>query len=217
MGPTGSPPVVRVKICGITSLADAAAAVQAGADALGFVFAESPRRVPAERAREIISELPPYVTPVGVFVDETPEVVRWTATETGLGVVQLHGSEGPEVVAALAPLACIKAFRIGSRGDLEAMARYQVQGYLADAFVAGQPGGTGRTIDWRLFEGFRPPGPLILSGGLRPENVAEAVRRVRPYAVDVSSGVEAEPGRKDHERMRLFIQRVRSALGGTEQ
>jgi len=208
--------VVRVKICGITSLADAVAAAQAGADALGFVFAESPRRVSVEVAREVISELPPYVTAVGVFVDESPEVVRRTATETGLGAVQLHGSEGPEVVAALAPLACIKAFRVRSRGDLEAMARYQVQGYLADAFVAGRPGGTGKTIDWRLFEGFRPPGPLILSGGLRPENVAEAVRRVRPYAVDVSSGVEAEPGCKDHERMRLFIQRARSALGGTE-
>ena len=209
--------MLRVKICGITGAPDAVAAVQAGADALGFVFADSPRRVSAERAREIVSQLPPYVTPVGVFVDESPEAVRRTATETGLGAVQLHGSEGPEVVAALAPLACIKAFRIRSRGDLDAMARYQVQGYLVDAFVPGQPGGTGRTIDWRLFEGFRPPGPLILSGGLTPENVAEAVRRVRPYAVDVSSGVEAEPGRKDHERVRLFIQRARAALGATEQ
>jgi len=208
--------VVRVKICGITNLPDGLAAAEAGADALGFVFAESPRRVSVEVAREIIGRLPPYVTAVGVFVDESLQEVRRTAAEAALGAVQLHGSEGPEVVRALAPLGCIKAFRVRSRGDLEAMARYRAQGYLVDAFVPGQAGGTGRTIDWSMFAGFEPPGPLILSGGLMPENVAEAVRIVRPYAVDVSSGVEAEPGRKDPERVRSFIQRAREALGETE-
>ena len=205
--------VVRVKICGITNLADALVAARAGADALGFVFAESPRRVRAEEARDIISQLPPYV---GVFVDEGVEVVRRTVADTGLGAVQLHGSEGPEVAASLPPLACLKAFRIRSRVDLEALARYRVQGYLVDAFVPGRTGGTGKTIDWDLLADFQAPGPLILSGGLTPENVAEAVRRVRPYAVDVSSGVEAEPGRKDPERVRLFIQRARSALDEIE-
>jgi phosphoribosylanthranilate isomerase len=114
------------------------------------------------------------------------------------------------VAAALAPTPCIKAFRVRSREDLPALGRYQVQGYLLDAFVAGRPGGTGARFDWGILEGFEAPGPLILSGGLTPENVAEAVRRVRPYAVDVSSGVEAEPGRKDHALLKRFIEEALS-------
>ncbi len=204
---------MRVKVCGITNANDALAAAEAGADALGFVFAESPRRVSVEVARAVIAELPPYVTPVGVFVDESPETVLRVVAEAGLGAVQLHGEEPPEVVAELVPIACIKGFRVRGPGDLKGMVRYRVQGYLVDAFVPGQAGGTGKTVDWTWFDGFEPPGPLILSGGLTPENVGEAVRRVRPYAVDVSSGVECEPGRKDHERVRLFVERAREALG----
>lgn len=203
--------MLRVKICGITNLEDALAAVEAGADALGFVFAESPRRVSPETAAEVIGRLPAFVLAVGVFVDEAPERVRRIAREVGLAAVQLHGSEPPEAAQALAPLACIKAFRIRSRNDLEDLARYRVRGYLVDTYVAGRPGGTGERLDWDMLEGFRPPGPLILAGGLTPENVAEAVRRVRPYAVDVSSGVEAAPGRKDHTLMKRFIQEARRA------
>jgi len=202
--------VVRVKICGLTNVEDARVAVRAGADALGLIFAESPRRVTVEQARDIIREVSPYITTVGVFVDEPTEVIRQVVAETGLTAVQLHGSEHPDVVAELAPIACVKAFRIRDRADLEAMARYRVQGYMVDAFVPGLAGGTGKTVDWGLLEGFQAPGPLILSGGLNPENVVEAVERVRPYAVDVASGVEAEPGRKDHGRVREFIARVRS-------
>jgi phosphoribosylanthranilate isomerase len=203
--------VVRVKICGITNLEDALAAVEAGADALGFVFAESPRRVAPATARGIVAELPPYVTAVGVFVDAAVAEVREVVAEVGLAVAQLHGAEQPEVVATLAPTPCIKAFRVRRREDLAALSRYRVQGYLVDAFVPGRPGGTGVRFDWDLLEGFAAPGPLILSGGLTPENVAEAVRRVRPYAVDVSSGVEAEAGRKDHALIRRFIEEALSS------
>jgi phosphoribosylanthranilate isomerase len=137
--------------------------------------------------------------------------VREVVAEVGLAAVQLHGGEAPEVVAALAPIPCIKAFRVRSRQDLRALSRYRVQGYLVDAFVAGRAGGTGVRLDWDLLHGFEAPGPLILSGGLTPGNVAEAVRRVRPYAVDVASGVEAEPGRKDHALLRRFIEEALSA------
>jgi phosphoribosylanthranilate isomerase len=203
--------VLRIKICGITNLGDALAAVGAGADALGFVFAESPRRVTVEAARGIVAGLPPYVTPVGVFVDAGVAEVRRVVAQVGLAAVQLHGAEEPEVVAALAPTPCLKAFRVRRREDLQALSRYRAQGYLLDACVPGRPGGTGVRFDWRVLEGFAAPGPLILSGGLTPQNVAEAVRLVRPYAVDVSSGVEAEPGRKDHALMRRFIEEARSA------
>ena len=203
--------VLRIKICGITNLGDALAAVEAGADALGFVFAESPRRVAPAAARGIVAGLPPYVTPVGVFVDAGVAEVQRVVAEVGLAAVQLHGVEQPEVMAALAPTPCIKAFRVRRREDLAALGRYRVQGYLVDAFVPGRPGGTGVRFDWGWLAGFAAPGPLILSGGLTVENVAEAVRLVRPYAVDVSSGVEAEPGRKDHALMRRFIEEALSA------
>jgi phosphoribosylanthranilate isomerase len=145
--------VLRIKICGTTNLRDALAAVEAGADALGFVFAESPRRVTVEAARGIVAGLPPYVTPVGVFVDEAVAEVRRVVAEVGLAAVQLHGAEEPEVVAALAPTPCIKAFRVRSREDLRALGRYRVQGYLLDAFVPGRAGGTGVRFDWRVLEG----------------------------------------------------------------
>ena len=203
--------MLRLKICGITSLEDALAAAEAGADAVGFVFADSPRRVSPETAARIVAGLPAFVTPVGVFVDEAPERVLRIARETGLAAVQLHGDEPPEAIEALAPLACIKAFRIRSRGDLERLAGYRARGYLVDTYVADRPGGTGEKMDWDMLAGFQPPGPLILAGGLTAENVAEAVRRVRPYAVDVSGGVEAEPGRKDHALVKRFIQQARWA------
>jgi len=214
---------VRAKICGITRPEWACAAADAGADAIGLVFAESPRRVTAKQAAEIVRALPPWVTPVGVFVDETAETIRQVAAAVGLGAVQLHGDEPPEILGELAPLKTIKVFRIGSDADLaaarawrDAAARLGVgpDAYMADARVAGGPkGGTGRPADWasaaRLAdEGFRP---LILAGGLAPENVAEAIRAVRPWGVDGSSALESEPGCKDMDRVRAFIRKVQSS------
>ncbi|HUW84955.1 MAG TPA: phosphoribosylanthranilate isomerase [Phycisphaerae bacterium] len=212
---------MRVKICGITSGQDAALAVQAGADAIGIMFAPSPRKVDRNAADRIVSVLPPFVVAVGVFVDAPLEWVREMATGLHLGAVQLSGDEPLEYVAALAPLRVIKAVRVVGPESLEApssWARGERPANLAaihlDTGVAGQHGGTGRSFDWSLAADLRRSGgaalPMILAGGLRPENVAEAVRVVRPYAVDVSSGVEAEPGRKDPEKVRRFVAEARS-------
>jgi phosphoribosylanthranilate isomerase len=212
---------VRVKICGIARPGWALAAAEAGADAVGLVFAEGPRRVTPEVAAEIVRALPPWVTPVGVFVDEPPERVLAVARAVGLGAVQLHGDEPPEAMAALGTMKVIKAVRIGSPGDLAAARAWRERAralgrppdaYLVDALVPGGPrGGTGRLADWSSArqlaeEGFRP---LVLAGGLGPENVAEAVRTVRPWGVDGSSGLESAPGVKDPARMRAFVEAVR--------
>ncbi len=203
---------VRVKICGITSQADAQAAVQAGADALGFMFYEkSPRFLTAAAAAEIIATLPPFVARVGVFVDPTEERVGHTAMACNLSTIQLHGEESPEFCARLA-LPVIKAFRILDAASLKPLAAYRTAGWLLDSYVAGQPGGTGRHFNWDLALQAKQSGrPIILAGGLTPENVAEAVRRVQPFAVDVSSGVESAPGRKDAALTRAFVVAVRDA------
>lgn len=207
----------RVKVCGITRVEDALVAVEAGADALGFIFAESPRRVSVAQAGEIVSQIPPLVTPIGVFVDEPPEVVAEVARAAGLRAVQLHGGESPECARALrslAPVWVVKAFRVRGESALAEIGRYRecCDAVLLDAFVPGSAGGTGKVFDWSLAERAVACGvPLFLAGGLHPGNVAEAVRRVRPYAVDVSSGVEAGPGVKDHERLRAFLGAVRDA------
>ena len=214
---------IRVKICGITQPEWARVAAEAGADAVGLVFAESPRRVTPTEAAGIVDALPPWVSPVGVFVDADPAVVRDVAAEVGLAVVQLHGDEPPEVLGQLGRLKVIKALGIASDDDLQAARQWHRQAerlgrvpdaYLVDARVAGGPkGGTGRPADWALAarmvqEGF---GPLILAGGLGPGNVAEAVRVVRPWGVDGASGTEAEPGRKDPDKIRAFIDAARAA------
>ncbi|MBW1723345.1 MAG: phosphoribosylanthranilate isomerase [Deltaproteobacteria bacterium] len=198
---------VRVKICGITSIEDALDAVSLGADALGFVFAPSPRRVRVASAREIIRRLPPFVQTVGVFVDENVDRIREIMMECGLDLVQLHGDEPPEVCKALGPRA-VKGFRIKDRGSLRSLAAYKdhVRGYLLDAFSERRKGGTGKTFDWGLALEAKALGvPLILAGGLDSSNVMEAVERVRPWAVDVSSGVEERPGKKNRKRMEKFI------------
>lgn len=201
---------VRVKICGITNLEAARVAVDAGADAVGFVFASSRRRVGPETARQIIGALPPFVTPVGVFVDAPLAEVKEIAAFCNLGAVQLHGAEPPEYCAALkaAGFRVIKAFRIKEAKDLEAIVNYPVHAVLLDTFVPGIAGGTGQVFDWGLLAGKVFQVPVVLAGGLTPENVAAAVRQVRPYAVDVSSGVETG-GRKDPAKIRLFIQRAK--------
>lgn len=207
----------RVKVCGITCVEDARLAADAGADAVGFVFAPSPRRVPIEAAAEAAGALPPWVSSVGVFVDEEPAAVADIVRRAGLTDVQLHGSESPDYVRALrsiCPVRVIKAFRVGDAGAIQQMAPYQgiCSAFLLDAYVPGTAGGTGRTFDWGLAVAAKELGtPLVLAGGLTPENVPEAVRRVRPFAVDTSSGVEAAPGRKDPRRVRAFIWAVQAA------
>jgi phosphoribosylanthranilate isomerase len=214
---------IRVKICGIARPEWAVAAAEAGADAIGLVFAESPRRVTAAQAARIVGALPPWVAAVGVFVDASAEEILAMAAEAGLAAAQLHGDEPPEIVGRLGRLKAIKAFRVGSGADLEAARAWKTKSerlgrpadaYLVDARVAGGPkGGTGRTADWGLaarmnLEGFRP---LVLAGGLGPENVAEAVAAVRPWGVDGSTGLESAPGEKSPEKIRAFAEAVRKA------
>ncbi len=198
----------RIKICGITNLDDALWAVEAGADALGFVFyPESPRRIDAESARAIVRRLPPFVTGVGVFVDEKIETVREIVRYCHLDLCQLHGDESPEF-CEWCERPVIKAFRVRDRAFLEGMKRYDVSGFLLDAWQPDRFGGTGKAADWSLAKEGAGKGRVILAGGLTPENVGDAVARVRPYGVDVSSGVEASPGRKDREKVRRFVAAV---------
>ncbi len=202
--------MTRVKICGITNLEDARAAVEFGADALGFVFAESPRRVNPGSAAEIIRSLPPFLTCVGLFVDEAPELVGKVARECRLNALQFHGEESPEYCRQFT-LRKIKAFRIRDENSLKVISLYQMDAYLLDACVEGMAGGTGERFNWDLAARAKESGrTIILAGGLRPDNVAEAIGKVRPYGVDVSTGVESEPGKKDHEKMKEFIRIVKS-------
>lgn len=194
----------RVKICGVTRLEDALQAARLGADALGFNFWPGSKRFLAPAAaRAVVDQLPPFVTPVGVFVDQTEEEIRRAAEESGVRVVQLHGDEPPELCARL-PFPVVKAVRVGGILPLDALAAYPVAAFLLDAPSAGY-GGSGAAFDWSLAEGVADLAPVILAGGLEPENVAAAVRLVRPYAVDVASGVESAPGVKDVSKMVRFI------------
>jgi phosphoribosylanthranilate isomerase len=204
--------MVTIKICGITNMNDASAAVDAGADALGFVFyRESARAVSRKTAAAIIARLPKNIMPVGVFVDEDLDLVRETMTECGLRIAQLHGAESADYCATLGR-SVIKAIRVRDSSDLEAMADYAVGAFLLDAFVPGVPGGTGTCVDWRLVSPINKRYRIILAGGLTAENVGEAIRRLRPQAVDVSSGVELSPGRKDHAKLTAFVAAARQAF-----
>ncbi len=194
-----------MKICGITNLEDALFAAEAGADALGFIFyAQSPRYIAPDRAREIILRLPPFVATVGVFVNEELDRVKEIMAHCHLDYAQLHGDEPPEQVAALAPRT-IKAMRVRSAAGVERLSDYRAAAYLLDAYHPTKLGGTGETWDWELAAAAKRYGPVILAGGLTPDNVAAAIERVQPYAVDVSSGVEAAPGIKDHQKVQRFI------------
>ncbi|MBT0663198.1 phosphoribosylanthranilate isomerase [Geobacter pelophilus] len=201
--------MVKVKICGITNHEDALAAIDAGADSLGFVFHEkSPRNVSPQRAAAIIAKLPPFVQTVGLFVDADVERVNWVADFCGLDLVQLHGDEDPDYCPEIRRR-IIKAFRVKDAATLKTLARYQVAGYLLDAWSPSAHGGTGTSFDWSLARELAGNRPIILAGGLTPENVRDALDIVRPYAVDVSSGVEAAPGRKDPDKIRAFIRAVK--------
>ncbi len=204
---------IRIKICGITNAQDAEAAVAAGADALGFVFyAQSPRCIEPAVAKRIIAQLPPFILSVGVFVNQDQETIRNIYNECGLAFAQLHGDETPAFCESLGrPI--LRALRLRDRGSLLALAEYKgrigVRGFVVDAFSAEAYGGTGQTVDWSLAREVAKAAPILLAGGLTPGNVQEAVRQVQPYGVDVSSGVEERPGKKDHEKIRAFTRAIR--------
>lgn len=199
-----------VKICGITSLEDAQHAVQCGADAIGFIFyEESPRFISHRRAADIAKSLPEHISKIGVFVNADRKFVLDIVRHVNLSAVQLLGNDGPDDLVNF-ETSVIKVFRVGRNFDVEVMRNYIVDAFLLDAFKEGSLGGTGKAFDWNVAVKAKEYGRIILSGGLTPENVEDAVRFVRPYGVDVSSGVEASPGKKDPAKVREFIMRAKS-------
>ncbi len=205
--------MVHVKICGIRRAEDAEAAVEAGATALGFNFWKgTPRYISPRQAAGIVSKVPRGIWTVAVFVDEIPERVLEIAAETGVTVLQFHGSESPEYLDRLESFVKIKAVKVGSNFQPEQIRSYRsASAFLLDGFVAGMHGGTGKTFDWSQAQKAKAFGKIILAGGLKVSNVGEAVRQVSPWGVDVCSGVETEPGKKDPQLIREFIQAVRAA------
>lgn len=201
--------MVRVKICGITNIEDALSAVDYGADALGFIFFEkSPRCITPEKAKEIISYLPPFVTTVGVFVNEDTKKIKEILSFSGINVLQLHGDESPESCSIWHRV--IKAFRVRDFTDLKPLERYRCSAFLLDTYSPESFGGTGQIFNWDIAVEAKRFGRIILSGGLNTDNIEKAIIYVRPYAVDVSSGIEEEKGKKDLKKMREFIQRAKA-------
>ncbi len=203
--------MVKVKICGITNLEDALYAAECGADALGFIFyPKSPRFIEKTKAKEIISKLPPFITTVGVFVNESMENIVNTIHECNINIVQLHGDETPDYCSKV-PMKAIKAIRVKDEDSLKQIAEYKTSTFLLDTYSENSYGGTGKIFNWNLAIKAKGYGRIILSGGLTPDNVNEAIERVKPYGVDVSSGVEEREGKKDKIKVREFIKRVRSS------
>lgn len=202
----------RTKICGITNIEDARVAVAAGADALGFLlYRKSPRYVDPMMVQQIVAQLPPFVLPVGVFVNEEIKIVRDLMDTCGLALAQLHGDESAMYCRELSrPV--LKALRLKDRSTFVALAEFQamveVRGFVLDALSEEAYGGTGQVVDWGLARQAAQAATVILAGGLTPENVGQALRAVQPYGVDVSSGVEVTPGKKDHEKVRAFLRAV---------
>jgi len=202
----------KVKICGITSIADGLAAAEAGADMIGLMFVEkSPRVISLETAAEISRALPPFIIKVGVFVNPAEDLVQRAIADCGVTLLQFHGDETPEFCAQFGMMS-MKAFRIRDAQSLDELPKFNTEAYLLDAYSAEARGGTGEKFNWDLaIEAKKFQRPIFLAGGLTAENVAEAVRKVQPFAVDVSSGVESSPGKKDHAKVRAFIANVRTA------
>jgi phosphoribosylanthranilate isomerase len=205
--------MVKVKICGITNLDDALTAVGYGADALGFVFAPSPRQVTSEIVRRIVGKLPPFVCKVGVFVNSDLALVKETISHCNLDLAQLHGDERPEYCVTLFPKV-VKVFSSTSMPSLTEMIRYNVVAYMLDVGKRAVFNESEQKKLWQLAHRLGDYGPVILAGGLTSENVARAINIARPYAVDVSSGVEAEPGKKDHSKLRAFLIAAKSSETG---
>jgi phosphoribosylanthranilate isomerase len=206
---------VKVKICGITNVSDAIAAVEAQVDALGFIFYEgSPRYVAISAAAQIMREIPKLIIKVGVFVNAPAEQISAAIEQCALNVLQFHGDEPPEFCLQFG-LMSMKAFRVRDAESLQRLLAYKTDAWLLDAYAPNQLGGTGHTFNWELAVNARKWGrPIFLAGGLTPANVAQAVEYVSPYAVDVSSGVEIAPGRKDHQKMRAFVTAAKGAGQG---
>jgi phosphoribosylanthranilate isomerase len=203
----------RIKACGITRLEDALTAVAFGVDGLGFIFSrKSLRYITPEQARDIIRHIPPFISTVGVFVDEEATVVDEIAQYCGLSLVQLHGDEAPAYCRKLSAQA-IKAFRVGPDFDAEMLIPYKeiVRSYLLDTYHKDVAGGTGQTFDWNLIQNIETKVPIILAGGMNPDNIMAAIEQVGPYAVDVNSGVESAPGLKDAAKLQKFVAQVRKA------
>ena len=202
----------QVKICGITNLADAQAAVEAGANALGLnLYEKSPRHISIKTAAEISKQIPPFVMRAGVFVNADEDLVTRAIGECGLSLLQFHGDEPPEFCTQFG-LMSMKAFRIRDAESLSQIPNYPTDAYLLDAYSPEARGGTGEKFNWNLaIEAQKFGKPVFLAGGLTPENVADAVRKVKPFGVDVSSGVESSPGQKDHAKILAFIAAARSA------
>jgi phosphoribosylanthranilate isomerase len=202
--------MVRVKICGITNITDALSAAECGIDALGFIFyPKSPRYVPPEKAKEIIQKLPREMTRVGVFVNQEIQEVKEVAKFCDLSLIQLHGDESPLYCIQLSGFSLIKAVSPRTEADILKSRKYPVGAILVDAYEPGRYGGTGKISDWRLAIKVKETHPLILSGGLSAENIREAIEAVRPHAVDINSGIEISPGKKDPDKIRRIMEVVR--------
>jgi len=201
--------MIKVKVCGITNAEDALAAAELGADALGFVFAPSPRQVTRQQVADIVAKLPPFVCKVGVFADSSLQEVAETLQFCGLDLAQLHGSESPGFCQGLFPRV-IKAFRVKDESVLDLLPRYKASAYLLDSYHEALKGGTGQSFNWEIARKASQYGLIILSGGLTPENVRQAITEVQPFAIDVSSGVESRPGVKDHAKLRAFLEAAKS-------
>ena len=197
---------MKVKICGITNIDDALYVGELGAAALGFIFIKSsPRYIAPRTAQKIIQELPPFIVPVGIFVDVPQQEIIGVIEQTGIKCVQLHGNETPKQLTSF-PVPVYKSFRVDSSFNLEILRRYKGSAYLLDTKISGELGGTGKTFDWKIAVKAKEYGRIILAGGLKPENIIEAVQIVQPYAVDVNSGVEQCPGKKDCDKLKLLFE-----------
>lgn len=200
--------MTRIKICGITNREDAEAAVSFGADAIGYVFAASPRRIDAVKAREISAAVSPLIGKVGVFVGESPQTIRETAEYCGLTAVQVYGHAKRQSWNKFGFLV-IPAYRVSDESVLEDLRRHPLPLFLLDTFSDGSAGGTGRSFDWEIARRAKAFGQVIVAGGLTADNIEQALQTVHPYAVDVSSGIEKSPGKKDITKMETFIKKVR--------